>query len=131
MKYLVDTDWVAEYLKARQPTTQILTSLRREGLAISLITYGEIFEGIRRGRDVERHERSFRHFVRRVYLLPLTIEIMERFAHIRGELRAQGQLIGDLDTLIAATALEHDLMLITYNTRHFNRIPDLKLYRPG
>jgi predicted nucleic acid-binding protein len=54
---------------------------------------------------------------------------MERFAFIRGELRANGQLIGDADLLIAATALEHDLTLVTQNLHHFNRIPGLKLYQ--
>jgi len=54
---------------------------------------------------------------------------MKQYARIRGVLRAQGQLIGDLDTLIAATALHHDLTLTTQNTRHFSRIPDLKLYQ--
>jgi predicted nucleic acid-binding protein len=38
-------------------------------------------------------------------------------------------MIGDPDLLIAATAVRRDLILITRNTRHFERIPDLKLYR--
>jgi predicted nucleic acid-binding protein len=40
-------------------------------------------------------------------------------------------LIPDVDLLIAATALEEDLTLVTRNTRHFERIPDLKLYQPS
>ena len=129
MSYLVDTDWVAEYLKGRQPATTILTSLRREELAISLITYGEVYEGIYRGRNREQHELVFIRFLRRVRVLPLNRQIMKRFARIRGELRSHGQHIGDLDTLIAATALEHNLTVITSNIRHFNRIPNLKLYQ--
>ena len=54
---------------------------------------------------------------------------MESFAHIRGELRARGQIIGDADILIAATALDNDLTLVTQNTRHFSRIPNLRLYQ--
>ena len=57
--------------------------------------------------------------------------ILKRFARLRGQLRAQGQLIGDLDLLIAATALYYDLTLVTHNTRHFSRITDLKLYQPS
>ena len=131
MSYLVDTDWVVEYLKGRQPATQILTSLRREDLAISLITYGEVYEGIYRGRDIEEHLKGFLLVLDRVRVLPLDLSIMRRFAQIRGELRTQGQLIGDLDTLIVATALEYDLTLLTHNTRHFARIAGLKLYRPN
>jgi predicted nucleic acid-binding protein len=40
---------------------------------------------------------------------------MKRFALVRGKLRREGQLISDSDILIAATALEHDLILFTYN----------------
>jgi predicted nucleic acid-binding protein len=40
-----------------------------------------------------------------------------------------GQLIGDFDTLIAATALHYDLILTTRNVRHFQRIPELRLHR--
>jgi predicted nucleic acid-binding protein len=56
---------------------------------------------------------------------------MERFAYLRAELRRRGQLFPDLDLLIAATALQHDLTLLTRNVRHFNRIPDLRLYQPS
>ena len=129
MSYLVDTDWVAEYLKGREPAATTLPQLRREGLAISLITYGEIYEGIYSGRDPEQQEDVFLHFLRRVQVLSLNRAILRRFARIRGQLRSQGQLIGDFDLLIAATALHHNFTLLTHNTRHFSRIPELKLYR--
>ena len=54
--------------------------------------------------------------------------VMLRFARMRSELRRQGNLIPDFDLLIAATALEHDLILMTRNTRHFARIAGLRLY---
>jgi predicted nucleic acid-binding protein len=129
MRYLVDTDWIVEYLKGRQPSTNTLVSLRKDGLAISLITYGEVYEGIYHGHAPKQNEDIFIRVLRRVRVLPLSRQIMRRFASIRGDLRSRGQHIGDLDTLIAATALHHDLTLITHNTRHFERITDLKIYR--
>lgn len=58
---------------------------------------------------------------------------MRRFALLRGELRGRGQLIGDPDILIAATALHRDLTLLTRNHRHFTptRFPALTLYEPS
>jgi len=50
-------------------------------------------EGIYYGRDPQRHEQIFRAFLHATPILPLTESGMERFAHIRGELRAKGQLI--------------------------------------
>jgi predicted nucleic acid-binding protein len=54
---------------------------------------------------------------------------MRRFARIRGGLRATGRVIGDSDILIAATAIEHRLSLVTRNRRHYDRIPGLTLYQ--
>ncbi len=54
---------------------------------------------------------------------------MELFGRHRSVLRRQGNMIPDMDLLIAATALNYDLTLMTRNIRHFARIPDLRLYR--
>jgi predicted nucleic acid-binding protein len=65
-------------------------------------------------------------------ILPLTQPVMERFAHVRGALPRQiRQQIGDLDILIAATCLEHNLTLLTRNLKDFHKISNLKLYQPN
>jgi tRNA(fMet)-specific endonuclease VapC len=130
MSYLVDTDRVAGFLKGRTEDVQLLTELRTHGLAISLVTYGELYEGIYYGRDPHAQEQAFQQFLRRVDVLPLTRRIMQRFARIRGALRRQGLLIPDPDLLIGATALHHGLILVTGNRRHFTRIPGLRLHQP-
>jgi tRNA(fMet)-specific endonuclease VapC len=129
MTYLVDTDYVVDWLKGRPEAVQLLTTLRRDGLAISHITYGEVYEGIEYGRDRTAIARGFRQFLRGVTLLPTTQPIMRRFAQVRGQLRAQGQLIGDMDLLIAATALATHRTLVTRNHRHFARVPGLSVYQ--
>ncbi|GAC1524132.1 MAG: hypothetical protein NVS2B16_32550 [Chloroflexota bacterium] len=127
MTYLVDTDYVADYLGGMSWARALLQAHDAEGLSISLMTLGEIYEGIEYGRDPQRAEQVFQTFLTGVTVLPFNRVIMRRFAHIRGELRRQGQLIGDPDILIAATALHHDLILLTRNRRHFDRIPGLRL----
>lgn len=131
MSYLVDTDIVVGWLKGRQEEITLLRNLSQERLAISLISYGEVFDGIYYGRNPDANEKSFRQFLRWVDILPLNRRIMRRFARIRGQLRREGQLIGDSDILIGTTAILHDLTLVTHNARHFTRIPNLKLYRHG
>jgi len=128
MSHLVDSDWVADWLKGRQAAIDLLTALAPDGLAISIITVGEIYEGIYYGQNRQRHERGFRQFRRLVKVLPITERVAKRFAVIRGELRQRGRIIGDPDLLIGATALEHDLTLVTRNRRHFQEIPGRKLY---
>ncbi len=126
MKYLVDSDWVVDYLAGKQQAVSLLTSVWLDGIAISLITLGEIYEGIYYGRDPQRSEAVFRQFLRSIDILPLHRSIMQRFARIRGDLRQRGQLIGDPDILIATTALYYDLILLTRNKKHYQRIPLLK-----
>jgi len=129
VSYLGDTDWVADWLNGRPDAVQLMATLRQDGLAISLITYGEIYDGIYRGHAPGPSERVFRGFLRRTRVLPLNRTIMRRFARLRGQLRRQGLMVQDPDLLIAATALTHGLTLVTRNVRHFQRVPDLDLYR--
>lgn len=127
MTYLMDSDWVIDYLAGRTAAVQLLNALSTDGMAISLMTYGEVFEGIYYGRDPQGAERGFLDFLRSVEVLPLCRMVLRRFARTRGLLRQQGQLIGDPDLLVAATALHYGLTLVTRNRRHLGRIPGLRL----
>src|SRR6266487_1197843 len=128
MSYLIDTDAVADWLNNRPEAIRLLPTLEPEGLAISLITYGEVYDGIYYGHGPRTAEQAFLRFLRGVTVLPLTRTIMKRFARIRGQLRRQGLTVQDPDLLIAATALTHGMTLVTRNLRHFQRIPDLTIY---
>ncbi|MGH2616756.1 MAG: type II toxin-antitoxin system VapC family toxin, partial [Thermomicrobiales bacterium] len=88
-----------------------------------------LFEGAVGAPDPAAELARFRRFHARLALLPLDDPTMERFASIRAALRRRGQLIPDLDLLIAATAIHHDLTLLTRNVRHFARIPGLTLFQ--
>jgi tRNA(fMet)-specific endonuclease VapC len=129
MTYLIDSDWVADYLKGRTPAVHLLDSLFPAGLSISIITFGEIYEGIYYGSNPRDNEAVFRRFLRGVSVLGINRSVARRFARIRGTLRQQGQLIPQPDILIAATAIHHDLTLVTRNIRDFERVPDLILHR--
>ncbi len=129
MRYLIDTDWVVDHLLGKPVAVRLLQTLEPDGLAISQVTFGEIYEGIYHGSDPTAAETAFLNFLANVDVLDLTIEIWKRYARIRGDLRKSGQLIAEFDNLIASTALEYDLILVTRNLRHFQRIPNLKLYQ--
>ncbi len=131
MRYLVDTDWLIDAAIGRAAAVRTLERLSTDGLAVSIIAVAELYEGAFGTPDPEEALAEFREFLSDYALLPLTDPIIERFARLRAALRQQGQLIPDMDLLIAATALEEDLTLITRNVRHFERIPELKLYQPS
>jgi tRNA(fMet)-specific endonuclease VapC len=60
-------------------------------------------------------------------VLPITDAVIVRASEIYADLYRRGDLIGDADILISASALEHGLEMVTNNTRHFNRITGLVL----
>lgn len=130
--YLVDTDWIVDALHGYPAAIQTLVDLAPQGLAVSLVSYGELYEGAYYARDSQVALEGLRDFLRGKELLPLTTTIMQRFAVVRGQLPRQlRRQIGDMDLLIGATALTHDLTLLTRNHRDFKRIPDVKLFQPS
>ncbi len=64
-------------------------------------------------------------FLKKTGVLSLDKNAADRFGKIKSDLRRKGQLIGDLDILIASITLEHNGILVTNNTEHFKRIADL------
>lgn len=128
MTSLIDTDVVVSYLNGRADAVTLLQQLVADGIAISVITYGEIYEGIYAGADPTRHEASFRAFLRGARVIVVNRTVARRFGQLRGALRRQGQILPAPDLLIAATALTYGLVLVTRNLRHFQRIPGLRIY---
>lgn len=129
MPYLLDADWAVYALAKRADILKTLDQLAPEGIFMSWVTVGEIYEGAfgpRRRLDIAK----IRQFLRSFRMVNLSDAIMERFAQIRADLRGRGQTIPDLDLLAAATALHYDLTVLT-SDKHFKRVPGLKLYEGG
>jgi tRNA(fMet)-specific endonuclease VapC len=127
--YLVDTDWVIHYLREESSIVQTLKSIMAKGecLSISLITYGELWEGIQYSRNPERHEKELRDFLNSgVSIVGLNLEILKIFGEERGRLRKNGTMIGDLDLLIASTCKANNAILLTNNEKHYKLIDGLK-----
>lgn len=131
MSYLIDTDWIIDYLNGEPRAGGLFASLADDRLGMSLVTYGEVYDGVFYGSTPVESEAGFLRLLRVVHVIDLDQEIMRRFARIRGALRKEGRSIGDSDIMIAATALHHDLTLVTRNLDHFRRIPDLRIYEPS
>jgi tRNA(fMet)-specific endonuclease VapC len=128
LAYLIDTDWTVDYLKGRPDAITLLNGLLPDGIAISIVTYAEIYEGIYFGSNPAKHEAAFHAFLRVADLLELTRLVARRFARIRGDLRRQGLLLPQPDLFIAATALHYNLTLVTRNRRHFGRVANLNIH---
>jgi predicted nucleic acid-binding protein len=128
-QYLLDTAPLGALLRRRPPAIAIITPwLIADEVATSVIAYGEVIEYIRGWANYQQRRRDLRLLLRRITPYRPTYETVERYAELRRQLRPPHGpgLIGDLDTLIAATALERNLTLVTTDS-DFQRVPGLKL----
>jgi predicted nucleic acid-binding protein len=130
MPYLIDTDWVIDALVGRARAVNTIRRLARQRLCVSLITLAEVYEVAFESPNPGAHLGNSQRFFAGMRVIGLSEPIIEGFAEIRSLLRRRGMLIPDFDILIAATALYHDLTLLTFNVNHFQRIPNLRVYRP-
>jgi len=128
MTSLIDTDWVIDHLNHIERVTRRLEELAPEGLALSIISLAELYEGVYCSRDPVESDAALQRFLNpELTILGLDEETCKIFGKERGRLRAAGLLIGDCDLLIGATALRHHLTLLTNNRRHFERIEGLRV----
>lgn len=125
--YLLDTDWVIDYLKGVPRVVTRLQAAADEGLAISVISLAELYEGVYGSGNAERHLKGLRQFLGCIQVIGLDEAICQTFGQYRHRLRQHGQLIDNFDLLIAATAVTYRLRLVTSNVRHYARVPELQL----
>ena len=131
MPYLIDTDWVIDLLGNVPEALQLLDRLAQDGIAISIITYMEAYQGVERSPHPEEAQNKLSALLDSLPVVSLSPAVAQRCARLRETLRKQGKRVNarSLDLIIAATALEYNLTLVTRNTEDYADVPGLKLYR--
>lgn len=130
-KYLLDTTPLAALLQGRAVAVRLLRPLLAAGeLATSMLVYGEVIEFLQGLPDVSTRQNNLELLLHDILPYNLTYPILTRYATLRRTMRRPygTGLIGDVDTLIAATALEYDLVLVTSDS-DYDRVPGLTVMR--
>lgn len=128
MNYLLDTCVISDFIKGQAGVVNKLLSVPPSAIAVSSVSLMEVEYGLKinpiRARKIASGLRSFFDAVTAV---PFSEEDAFATAMIRGDLKKAGTIIGPYDLLIAGTALNRGLVLVTSNTREFNRVRNLKI----
>jgi tRNA(fMet)-specific endonuclease VapC len=132
MPYLLDSDVLISQRQDEPEALSLVEQLAPEGLAISIITYMEVYQGILRSPDPARAEAGLAAFLAGVPVVPFSLDAARRCAAMREHLAGQGTRVRSraLDLITAAIALEHGYTLVTRNRRDYEDIPGLTLFAP-
>lgn len=124
--YLLDTNACIEYLRNRNANVvRRLQAEPTQNIRLCSIVIGELFYGAYHSPDLPRNLALLRRFVSKFASLPFDDTIAEIYGRERARLRQAGTQIGPHDLQIAATALVHQLTVVTHNVSEFSRVSGL------
>ncbi|MEW6374737.1 MAG: type II toxin-antitoxin system VapC family toxin [Thermodesulfobacteriota bacterium] len=127
LSYLIDTDWIIHYLNGNSGIVEKIGLLEKEGVAASIISVAELYEGIYYSTNPAGNEKALNDFLSGISTLGIEDEVCKVFGKERGRLRQEKKMIGDFDLLIASTCLHHRLTLLTNNRRHYDMVDGLNI----
>ena len=128
MKYLLDTNMCAYYLKDKYNIKNRLEKVGRKNCAISELTIAEFKYGIEKSdkKYKAKNKQLIETFIYSINVIPL-ITSFDIYAKEKVRLQKQGNIIDDFDLLIGCTAIAHDMILVTNNMNHFKRLNNIRL----
>lgn len=128
IKYMLDTDTCISLIKARpDKISRRLSRLPVEDVGISSIVAAELWYGVALSEKKKQNEAALQDFLDFVKVLDWPTGACPVYGRIRAHLKKKGTLIGAMDLLIASHASFLNAVLVTNNTREFDRVPELKM----
>jgi tRNA(fMet)-specific endonuclease VapC len=125
-KYLLDTNICIFYIKGRFKLDKKFEKADPDNCFISEITLAELKFGVENSEHKEKNLKALQNFLSGIKIVPI-FQSLDFYAREKARLRKAGTSLDDFDLLIAATAVTHNLTLVTNNTAHFKRVNDINI----
>ena len=125
--YLLDTDTIIFNLNGNENIRRSLRRHLQDPMKISIVTLMELYYGACKSQRSDANLAKVKTIEQSFEILPTGQESAETFARLKSELERKGTRLDDFDLLIASCALARNLTLVSNNTKHFGRIPGLRL----
>ena len=124
MSFILDTDISSAFLKGNRVVWQ--RCMQHSGqLSISVVTVAELFTWVLRATASPKRLQNLLDFLTDVTVLDITPQVARRFGELNAGMLDVGQRAPPMDLLIAATAILHNLTVVTHNLQDFSRVPGL------
>lgn len=132
MAIILDADVIIGGEKGTFDLARWLASHADEQFEIAAITVAELWHGVQRATTIHRSSRQeyLQALLEVLPVAPYTEQTAYQHARIWAQLESSGKMIGPYDLIVAATALERESVLATFNKRHFASVSGLRLIEP-
>jgi tRNA(fMet)-specific endonuclease VapC len=128
MLHMLDTNICSYILKHHPPEVRDrFHEVGNDALALSAVVLAELYFGAARHRLREDIRREIDDFTARISIVPWDGRAADHYGNIRADLEKSGSRIGAMDMMIAAHARSFGATLVTNDTKHFAKVPDLSI----
>jgi tRNA(fMet)-specific endonuclease VapC len=125
--YLLDTDTIIYNLKGHPAVEKNLRQHFHDSIKISVITLMELYYGAYKSQKVASNLSKIKTIENSMEVIPLGKELVEIFGIHKAKLEKTGARLDDFDLILACCDLAHNLVVVTNNVKHFQRIEGLKI----
>jgi len=124
-KMLVDTNIVSYIMRGSREAMMYIPLLQNKVLSVSFITVGELYFWAEKKNWGHQKRLQLENVLKKYVVIPYDSKIAEHYAKVRAERERKGLPISCADAWIAATAVRHDIPVVTHNARDFREISNL------
>ena len=126
-QYILDTNICIALLKNKFGVRSKINEVGLHNCHISVLTIGELYYGAYKSANVENHLKDVDVIAKLFGKIHLSDSVMDTYGKIKADLNKKGMRIDDVDLLIGASALSCEYTLVTDNTKHLIRVPNIKI----
>ncbi|MEB3180086.1 MAG: type II toxin-antitoxin system VapC family toxin [Nostocaceae cyanobacterium] len=125
--YVLDTNTLIYFFKGQGQVAQNFANVSAQEICIPTVVLFELQVGIAKSSSPTQRTQQLQQLLSRVNLVPFDRDAAVTAAQIRAQLEQQGSPIGQIDVLIAGTAVALQATLVTHNVKEFSRVPGLAI----
>jgi tRNA(fMet)-specific endonuclease VapC len=123
-KYLLDTNICIFFIKGRYDLNKKIAEVGEQNCFISEITVAELKYGVENSKTIEAMRVVVEAFISKFAIIPI-YNSLDIYAREKAKLKQQGRQIDDFDILIGSTAIANDMIMVTNNVTHLNRLNNI------